>query len=65
MSVLSIIKLFPNLLKKAKIWEYEFDKKWYFGTGNQSGTLRFTSHHDPNNSVINLINLINNHLNKN
>lgn len=57
MSVLSIIKLFPNLLKKVKIWEYEFDKKWYFGSGNQSETLYFTNHHNPNNSVINPIKL--------
>ena len=48
---LMLISMFPNLYKQAKVWIYEYDKVLYFGSGNASGRLRFTSHHDPNDQV--------------
>lgn len=53
MNFISLISLFPNIYKKVKIWEYEYDKTWYFGPGNASAKLRFTNHHDLNTQVIN------------
>ena len=52
MSFVDVLSLIPNIYERAKVWEFEYDKIWYFGFGNSSGTLRFTNNHDPNNSVI-------------
>ena len=46
MSFLDLLSLSPNIHKIVKVWEYQYDKVWYFGLKNASGTLRFTNHHD-------------------
>ena len=46
MSFLELLSLSSNIHRRVKIWEYQYDKVWYFGSKNASGTLRFTNHHD-------------------
>ena len=52
MNLIDVLGLIPNIYQRAKVWEFEYDKIWYFGPGNSSGTLRFTNNHDLNDSVI-------------
>ena len=52
MNLIDVLSLIPNHYQRAKVWEFEYDKIWYFGSRNASGTLRFTNDHDLNNSVI-------------
>ena len=53
MNFLDIMKLFPNVKKLSKVWEYNYDQIMYYGSGNASGRLRFTNHHHPDDSVRN------------
>ena len=46
MSFLELLSLSSNIYRRVKMWEYQYDKVWYFGSKNASGTLRFTNHHD-------------------
>ena len=50
---LMLISLFPHLYKQAKVMVYEYNKILYFGSGNQSGRMKFTTHHDSNDGVSN------------
>ena len=52
MSYIDLVNLFPNIYKLTKVWEYEYDKILFFGFGNASGTLRFSIHQDPNDTVL-------------
>ena len=53
MNFLEIMKLFPNIKKLSKVWEYNYNEIMYYGSGNASGRLRFTNHHHPDGSVRN------------
>ena len=52
MSFVDVLRLIPDIYERAKVWEFEYDKIWYFGSGNSSGTLRFTNNHDINQTAI-------------
>ena len=45
--------MFPYFYNYDKIWEYKYNKVLFFGSGNASGRLRFTNHHDPSDFVSN------------
>ena len=49
--LLTVFSFFPHLYKLAKVWICQYNKISYFGYSNASGRIRFTSHHDPNDSV--------------
>ena len=44
---LDILSMFPNIYKRAKVWQFQFDEVLFFGSGNASGKLRFTNYYDP------------------
>ena len=48
MSTYDLLSLYPNILKRAKLWEYQFNEVLYYGSGNASGRIRFTNNHEPN-----------------
>ena len=48
MSFLVLISLLPRIYKRAKTWKYQYDTVLFFGSRNASGRLKFTTHHDPN-----------------
>ena len=37
----NLLSVFPNIYKRAKVWEFEYDKLLFFGSGNASARLRF------------------------
>ena len=44
---LDILNMFPNIYKRAKVWQFQFDEVLFFGSGNACGKLRFTNYYDP------------------
>lgn len=46
MDGLTILKMFPNIFKMYKMWEYNENEVLYFGKNNASATLRFTRLND-------------------
>ena len=52
MSFYYIVSVNEHFSKLDKLWEYEYDKVLFFGSGNASGRLRFTTHHNPNDSKV-------------
>ena len=50
---LTVASFFPNIYQKSKLMIYKYDKILYYGSGNASGRMRFTTHHDPNDNVSN------------
>ena len=53
MSYIECLSILPHFYKLDKIWEYQYNKVLFFGSGNASGRLRFTNHHNANDSVSN------------
>lgn len=52
MSFYDIISVNEHFSKLDKLWEYEYDNVLFFGSGNASGRLRFTNHHNSSDSEV-------------
>ena len=55
MSLYDLLSLYPNILKRAKVWELKFNEVLYYGSGNASGRIRFTNNHNPNKTYVSFI----------
>ena len=55
MNIVDILSVYPGIYKLMKIWQFKFGETMYFGSGNASGTLRFTNNYSSNVSLTKLI----------